>query len=115
MNDSIGGFQQPFVQTGAGYQFYEPTGGGANANAGVASNVFLDFNDARTFSPSFLDHIAVADTNDVGGWGIQINGSATVGNPTHAVIELVGVVPEPASLALGILGLAGVAHLRRRK
>lgn len=112
---SLGGFIQPYLKTGAGFQFYEPTGGGTGIGANSPTPVLLDFAGARTFSPAFTDPVVVANTNNVREWGIQIGaGGITVGNPVQATIRITNV-PEPATMGIAGVALLGIGAIRRRR
>ncbi|MDZ4658722.1 MAG: PEP-CTERM sorting domain-containing protein [Bythopirellula sp.] len=113
LGSSNGSFIQPFVQTGGSFLFHEPSGGGIGLGSSSPTDIVFDFSNARIFSP-FTDPIAVANTNDVGGWGIQIiTNGLTVGNSLDATI-CIESIPEPATLSM--VGLCAVVlGMRRRR
>jgi hypothetical protein len=79
-----------------------------------------------TFASAALDSFIAADTNGVVTFYLYLNGGGAVtvrpkestaadANPNPAALNFPNAVPEPASLALAVLGTAALATVRRRR
>ncbi len=121
VESSIGAFVQPFVQTDPNFTFYEQSDGGDGLGAASPTLVGLDFAGARNFSgilPANEVHLDGNGMRLARQFGYQIVGNGVaVGQPVSAIIRITGVpaVPEPSTVALVGLALAGAgAYFRRR-
>lgn len=71
--------------------------------------------------PGYLSYTSSANQSGLVGWGIDNNfftwEAATAPELTTGALSMAlsGVVPEPSSLSLLVLGLSGMAALRRRR
>lgn len=106
-------FIQPFIQTGGSFLYHEPSTGGFGLGTTAPTDIVADFNSLRIFSP-FTSPVALADANDVGGWGVQIiTNGVSVGNPVDVSI-CIECIPEPATLSMIGMCVAAMGFVRRR-
>ena len=87
---------------------------------GIAVNPLAD-----SFNPGYLSYTSSANQSGLVGWGIGNDFATWLVNPSTPTapqytngalsMALSGVVPEPSCLSLLVLGLSGMAVLRRRR
>jgi hypothetical protein len=121
VESSIDAFVQPFVQTDPSFTFYEQSDGGDGLGAGGSALIGLDFAAARNFSgvlPANEVHLDGNGNRLLRQFGYQIGGNGVVvGQPVSAIFRITGVpaIPEPSTVALVGLALAGAGCYFRRR
>jgi hypothetical protein len=93
-----------------------------NSNSIYSIGITVD-SGADSFNPGYLNYTSSLNQSGLVGWGIGNNfltwtvGDTTAPQDTAGALSmsLSGVVPEPSSLSLIVLGLSGMAVLRRRR
>lgn len=86
---------------------------------GGPTDVDFDFSSGTEFSGDWnvANPQPVQGTNAIRAWGIQLAkfSGMSVGQSVNATIRIEGVIPEPASAALFVLGAFGMLSIGRRR
>jgi hypothetical protein len=93
-----------------------------NSNSIYSIGITVD-SGANPYGPGYLNYTSSLNQSGLVGWGIGNNfltwtvGDTTAPESTTGALSMAlsGVVPEPSSLSLVVLGLSGMAVLRRRR
>jgi hypothetical protein len=92
-----------------------------NSNSIYSIGITVD-SGANPYGPGYLNYTSSLNQSGLVGWGIGNNfltwtvGDTTAPESTTGALSMAlsGVIPEPSSLSLLVLGLSGMAMLRRR-
>jgi hypothetical protein len=115
-----GAFTNPANIAGNLYTFSGNFSLNSNSTYSLGLTVALG---ADTYGAGYLDYTSSINQSGLVGWGIGNDfltwtvGDTTAPQDTAGALSmsLSGVVPEPSSLSLIVLGLSGIAVLRRRR